>query len=151
MKLEESIDIAVPPDSVWPMITKRENVFKVDRLIKKFDFVGEQPSGIGKMFYMEKEIEGRLIRSLCIFTEWEENKKLAFRQFLGGDVKGMQVAYTIEATKTGSRITLMHEVTMPYWIIGKIIEMLAIRPVMKEVGPEVVANIKKLAEAQKAD
>ena len=147
MKLEESIDIAAPPENIWPTITKRENVFKVDRLIKKFDFVGEQPSGVGKMFYMEKETEGRLVRSLCIFTEWEENRKLAFRQFLGGDVKGMQVSYTIEATKTGSRITLVHEVTMPYWIIGKIIELLAIRPVMKKVGPEVVANIKKLAEA----
>ena len=59
----------------------------------------------------------------------------------------MQVSYAIEATKTGSRITLVHEVTMPYWIIGKIVELLAIRPVMKKVGPEVVANIKKLAEA----
>jgi hypothetical protein len=147
MKLEESIDIAAPPENIWPTITQRENVFKVDRLIKKFDFVGEQPSGVGKMFYMEKESEGRLVRSLCIFTEWEENRKLAFRQFLGNDVKGMQVSYTIEATKTGSRITLVHEVTMPYWIIGKIIELLAIRPVMKEVGPEVVANIKKLAES----
>jgi hypothetical protein len=147
MKLEESIDVATPPENIWPVITKRENVFMVDRLIKRFDFVGEQHSGVGTMFYMEKETEGRLIRSLCIFDEWEENKKLAFHQFLGGDVKGMQVAYAIEATKTGSRITLMHEVTMPYWIIGKIIELLVIRPVMKKVGPEVVANIKKLAEA----
>ena len=147
MKMEESVDIAASPENVWPVITKREDVFAVDRLVKKFDFVGEQPSGVGKMFYMEKETEGRLIKSLCIFTEWEENRKLAFRQFLGGDVKGMQVAYTIEATKTGSRLTLMHEVKMPYWIIGKIIELLVIRPVMKKVGPEVVANIKKLAEA----
>jgi len=147
MKLEESIDIAASPENIWPVITKRENIFAVDRLIKKFDFVGEQPSGVGTMFYMEKENEGRLIRSLCIFTEWEKNRKLAFRQFLGGDVKGMQVSYTIEATKTGSKITLMHEVTMPYWIIGKIIELLVIRPVMEKVGPEVVANIKKLAEA----
>jgi hypothetical protein len=147
VKLEESIEIASPPENVWPVITNRENLFKVDRLIKNFEFVGEQPNGVGKMFYMEKESGGRLIRSLCIFTEWEENRKLAFHQFLGGDVKGMQVAYTIEATKTGSRLTLMHEVTMPYWIIGKIIELLVIRPVMKEVGSEVVANIKRLAEA----
>ena len=146
MKLEESIDIAAPPENIWPVITKRENVFAVDRLIKRFDFVDEQHSGMGTTFYMEKETDGRLIRSLCIFTEWEENMKLAFRQFLGGDVKGMQVSYTIEATKTGSRITLVHEVTMPCWIIGKIIELLVIRPVMKKVGPEVVANIKTLAE-----
>jgi hypothetical protein len=146
MKLEESIDISAPPENIWPVITKRENVFEVDKLIKRFDFVGEQQSGVGTKFYMEKETEGRLIRSLCIFTEWEENRKLAFHQFLGGDVKGMRVTYTIEATRTGSRITLMHEVTMPYWIIGKIIELLVIRPVMEKVGPEVMVNIKKLAE-----
>ena len=147
MKREESIDVAASPENIWPVITKRENVFEVDRLIRRFDFVGEQHGGVGTMFYMEKETGGRLIRSLCIFTEWEENRKLAFHQFLGGDVKGMQVAYTIEATETGSRITLMHEVTMPYCIIGKIIELLVVRPVMEKVGPEVVANIKKLAEA----
>jgi len=148
MKLEESINIAVPPDKVWSVITQRENVFKVDRLIKRFDFVGEKHSGVDTMFYMEKETVGRLIRSLCIFTKWEENKKLAFHQFLGNDVKGMKVEYTIETTETGSRLIMMHEVTMPYWIIGMIIEFFAVRPVMKQVGPEIVANIKKLAEAQ---
>jgi hypothetical protein len=35
---------------------------------------------------------------------------------------------------------------MPYWIIGKIIELLVVRPVMKKVGPEVMANIRTLAE-----
>jgi len=59
----------------------------------------------------------------------------------------MQVAYTIEAAKTGSRITLIHEVIMPYWIIGKILELLVLRSVMNEVGPQVVANMKRLAEA----
>jgi hypothetical protein len=147
MKLEESIDINAPPENIWPVITRPENVFKVDRLIKKFEFVGDRQSGAGAMFYMEKETEGRLIRSLCVFDEWEENKKLAFHQFLGGDVKGMKVAYTIISTSAGSILLLMHEVTMPYWFIGKIIELLVLRPIMKEMGPEVVANIKKLAEA----
>jgi hypothetical protein len=147
MKLEETINIAAPPQNIWRVLVTREKVFEVDRLVKRFDFVGEQRSGAGTMFYMEKETSGRLIRSLCVFNEWEENRRLAFHQFLGGDVKGMRVAYTIEATKTGSRLKLMHEVLMPYWIIGKIIELLVIRSVMAKVGPEVMVNIKRLAEA----
>ena len=147
MKLEESIDIAASPESIWFVITKRENVFAVDRLIRRFDYVGEQHNGVGTTFYMEKESQGRLIRSLCVFDEWKDNQKLAFHQFLGGDVKGMRVQYIIQATKTGSRLRMMHEVIMPYWIIGKIIELFIIRPVMVKVGPEVIANIKKLAEA----
>jgi carbon monoxide dehydrogenase subunit G len=147
MKQEESIDIATPPENIWPLLTKRENVFAVDPLVKRFDFVGEQHSGVGTTFYMEKKTDGRLIRSLCTFTEWEENKKLAFHQFLGGDVKRMYVAYTIEPIEGGTRLTLVHEVVMPYCIIGKIVELLVVQPVMKKVGPEVVANIKRLAEA----
>jgi len=73
MKLKESIVIAAPPENIWPMIAKRENVSVVDPLVKRFDFVGEQYSGVGTIFYMEKKIDGRLIRSLCKFTEWEEN------------------------------------------------------------------------------
>jgi hypothetical protein len=146
MKLEESIDITAPPENIWAVITRRENVFAVDKLVKRFDYVGEQSSGVGAIFYMEKETQGRLIRSLCIFDEWEDKQKLAFHQFLGSDVKGMRVQYTIEATRTGSRLRMMHEVTMPYWIIGRVIELLVIRPVMAKAGPEVVANIKKLAE-----
>jgi len=147
MKLKESIAIAAPPENIWPMIAKRENVSVVDPLVKRFDFVGEQHSGVETIFYMEKKTDGRLIRSLCKFTEWEENKKLAFHQILGGDVKRMYVAYTIEPIERGSRLTLVHEVVMPYWIIGKIVELLVVQPVMKKVGPEVVANIKRLAEA----
>ena len=146
MKLEESIDIAAPPEKIWPLLVKRENVFAIDPLVKSFDFVGEQQSSAGTIFYMEKKTDGRLIRALCKFTEWDENKKLAFHQFMG-DVKRMHVAYTIEATEKGSRLTLVHEVVMPYWIIGKIMELLVVRPLMKKVGPEVVANIKRLAEA----
>ena len=82
-----------------------------------------------------------------MFDEWEENRRLALHQFLGGDVKGMRVAYTIEVTKMGSQLGLMHVVVMPYWVIGRIIELLVIRPVMAKVGPEVMANIKRLAEA----
>jgi len=146
MKREESIDIAAPPEKIWSLLVKRESILAIDPLIKSFDFVGEQHGGVGKMCYMEKESSGRRIRSLCRFTEWEENKKLALNQFMG-DVARMQVAYTIEATKGGSRLTLMYEVVMPYWIIGKLLELLVLRPVMKEIGPQVVANVKRLAEA----
>jgi len=148
MKMEESIDIAAPPENIWVLLTKRENVFAIDRLISRFDFVGEQHGGMGTTFYMVKKTDGRVIRSLCTFTEWEENKRLAFHQFMG-DVKRMYVVYTIEATEKGSRLTLVHEVAMPYWIISKIIELIVVRPIMKKVGPEVVANIKRLAEERR--
>jgi len=41
----------------------------------------------------------------------------------------------------------VYEVVMPCWVIGKIIGFLVVRPIMKKIGKEVMANIKKLAEA----
>ena len=145
MKLRESIDIAAPPEKVWSLMAKRENAFAIDPLIKRYDFVGEQHSGVGTMLYMVKKTDGRLIRSLIEYTKWDENEKFAFHQIMG-DVKKMEVEYTIKATETGSRLTLMHDVVMPYWIIGKIVGFFVARPIMKKAGPEVVANIKRLAE-----
>jgi hypothetical protein len=146
MKREVSIDIAATPEKIWSLLVKRESILAIDPLIKDFEYVGEQHGGVGKMCYMEKESSGRLIRSLCRFTEWEENKKIALNQFMG-DVTRMQVAYTIETTVGGSRLTLMYEVVMPYWIIGKILELLVLRPVMNAVGVQVVTNVKRLAES----
>ena len=144
MKREASIDIAATPEKIWSLLVERDSILAIDPLIKVFEYVGEQHGGVGKMCYMEKESSGRLIRSLCRFTEWEENKKIALDQFMG-DVTRMQVAYTIETTVGGSRLTLMYEVVMPYWIIGKILELLVLRPVMNAVGPQVVTNVKRLA------
>jgi hypothetical protein len=55
MKKKESIDIAASSEKVWSLLVKLENVFAIDRLVKRFDFVGEQHSGVGKMFYMVKK------------------------------------------------------------------------------------------------
>jgi len=38
----------------------------------------------------------------------------------------MEVEYTIEATEKSSRLTLVHEVVMPYWVISKVIELLVV-------------------------
>lgn len=60
MKLEESIDIVALPENIWPLLVKRESVFAVDPLVKRFDFVGEQYSGVGTTFYMKKKLMGDL-------------------------------------------------------------------------------------------
>lgn len=145
MKKKESIDISASPEKVWLLLVKRENAFKIDRLIERFDYIGEKQSGEGAMVYMVKKADGRVIRSVCTITKWSENEKLAFHQILG-DVKKMEVEYTIEPVETGCRVTLVHDVVMPYWVIGKIIGFIAVRPVMDKIGKEVVTNIKRLAE-----
>jgi len=59
--------------------------------------------------------------------------------------KKFDAAYTIEATETGSRLTMMWDTVMPYWIIGNIM-LLFLRKQWVKTADQMMANIKSLAE-----
>jgi len=144
MKAENSIEIAAPPEKIWSLLTERENLLKWHPRAQTFDFIGEQRSGVGATFYMVGKSDGRLMRSVCEITDWQENKKFAFHEILGM-TKKFDAAYTIEATETGSRLTMMWDTVMPYWIIGSIM-LLFFRKQWVEMSDQMIANIKSLAE-----
>jgi uncharacterized protein YndB with AHSA1/START domain len=144
MKAENSIEIAAPPEKIWSLLTERENLLKWHPRAQTFDFIGEQRSGVGATFYMVGKSDGRLMRSVCEITDWQENKKFAFHEILGM-TKKFDAAYNIEATETGSRLTMMWDTVMPYWIIGSIM-LLFFRKQWVEMSDQMIANIKILAE-----
>ena len=145
MKVEKSIDIMAPPGKIWTLLTERENLMQWHPTAQKFDFIGDQKSGVGATFYMVGKRGGRLMRSVCEITEWQENKKFAFHE-IWGMTKKFDVEFTIRATETGSRLTMIWDTVMPYWIIGKIM-LLAMRKQWLKMSDEMLANIKKMAEA----
>jgi len=145
MKVEKSIEIAAPPEKIWSLVTERENILQWHPRAQRFDFIGEQHSGVGATFYMVGKSDGRLMRSVCEVTEWQENKKFAFRE-IWGMTKKFDAAYTIEATETGSRLTMMWDTVMPYWIVGKIM-LLLFRKQWVEMTDQMLANVKRLAES----
>ena len=144
MKAENSIEIAAPPEKIWSLLTERENLLKWHPRAQTFDFIGEQRSGVGATFYMVGKSDGRLMRSVCEITDWQENKKFAFHEILGM-TKKFDAAYNIEATETGSRLTMMWDTVMPFWIIGSIM-LLFFRKQWVEMSDQMIANIKSLAE-----
>jgi uncharacterized membrane protein len=146
MKAQGSIEIAAPPEKIWALLTKRETMLQTFPWLERFDFVGEQRSGVGGMFYIVEKVDGRTERDLCEVTEWEENKKLAFHKVLSDVVKKLEVVFTIEATETGSRFALVYNAALPGWIIGKIMELFVGKRFKKQ-AEEDLANIKRLAEA----
>ncbi len=145
MKVERSIEIMAPPEKIWSLITERENLLRWHPRAQRFDFIGEQHSGVGATFYMVGEMDGRLMRSVCEITEWQENKKFAFHEVLG-ITKKFDSAYTIEATETGSRLTMTWDTVMPYGIIGKIMLLFFGKQWVTRTD-EMLVNIKRLAEA----
>ena len=114
MKVQKSIEIAAPPDKIWPFLIEPEKILKWCITFLKFEYTGEQRSGLGTTFYLEEKAGGPLMKLNFRITEWVENERVAFSMISGNFVKGYEQSWAVEATPSGSRFTFMEEVKLPY-------------------------------------
>jgi uncharacterized protein YndB with AHSA1/START domain len=146
MKIQRSIEIDVPPEKIWPFLIEPEKIMKWFNLLQKFEYTGEQHSGVGTRFYYEEKSGGQLLKLHYVVTEWVENQKLAFGVTSGSLKKDDQV-WSIETTPSGSRFTMFEDLEMPMGIIGKIIGALFGKSMIGKNIEKIIANLKGLAEA----
>ena len=146
MKVKKSIEIAVPPEKIWPFLVEPENNLKWCITFLKLEYTGEQRSGVGTPFYLEEKAGGPLMKLNFRITEWVENERVAFSMRSGNFVKGYEQSWTVEVTPSGSRFTFLEEVKLPYGIIGKIMGLFAQRGSEATVG-KMLPKLKSLAEA----
>jgi uncharacterized protein YndB with AHSA1/START domain len=146
MKVQRSIEIAAPPQKIWPFLVEPEKILKWFNLLRKFEYTGDKRSGVGTTFYYEEKSGGQLMKLNYAVTEWIENKKLAFSVTSGSLKKDNQV-WSIEATPSGSRFTMFEDLEMPMGIIGKIIGALFGGMMIGKNMEKILANLKSLAEA----
>ncbi|MFC1861870.1 SRPBCC family protein [Chloroflexota bacterium] len=146
MRMQRSIEIAAPPKKIWPFLVKPEKILEWFTLLKKFEYKGEQRSGVGTPFYYEEKSGGRLMKLSYTVTEWVENERLAFIMTSGPLKKDYQ-EWIIEAAPSGSRFTLKEDVEMSWGIIGKILDKLFVGWIAGKHLKKMIANLKKLVEA----
>ena len=146
MKVQKSIEIAAPPEKIWPFLVEPDKTLKWCITFLKLEYTGEQRSGVGTTFYLEEKAGGPLMKLNFRITEWVENERVAFSMISGNFVKGYEQSWTVEATPSGSRFTFMEEVKLPYGIIGKIMGLFAQRGSEATVA-KMLPKLKSLAEA----
>ena len=147
MKVQRSIEIAAPPAKIWPFLVEPEKILKWCITFKKFEYAGEQRSGVGTPMYIEEKVSPMPLMKLHFkVTEWVENEKLAFNLTSGTGTKGYEQRWAVEALPSGSRFTFMENFEMPFGIIGKMIGPLAERGSLATVKKMLVI-LKSLAEA----
>ena len=82
MRVETSILIAAPPEKIWPFLVEPEKILKWCITFKKFEYTGEQRSGVGMPFYVEEKAGPMpLMRLNFKIREWGglyKNKKLTW-------------------------------------------------------------------------
>jgi len=146
MKVQRSVDIAAPPEKIWPFLVEPERIVTWFDLLRKFEYTGDKRSGVGTTFYYEEKSGGQLMKLNYKVTEWAENKKLAFGVTSGSLKKDDQV-WSIEVTPSGSRFTMFEDLEMPMGVIGKIIGATFGGSMIGKNMEKILGNLKRLAEA----
>ncbi|OGO20083.1 MAG: hypothetical protein A2144_07050 [Chloroflexi bacterium RBG_16_50_9] len=146
MKVQRSIEIAAPPEKIWPFLTQPINIPRWCITFQKCELTGQQQSGVGLSFYVEEKAGGPLMRLNFKVIEWVENQKLAFKMTSGNFVKGYEQWWTIEPLPSGSRFNFAEDVKMPWGIFGKFIGFLNRSSSEKHVK-EMLIKLKGLAES----
>ena len=147
MRVQRSIEIAAPPEKIWPFLIEPDNILKWCITFKKFEYTSDQHSGVGTPLYIEEKASPMPLMKLhFMVTEWVENERLAFSMTAGTGTKGYDQSWTIEAIPSGSRFTFVENFILPLGIVGKLIGPLAARGSAATVKKMLVI-LKGLAEA----
>lgn len=148
MRVQGSIEIAAPPEKVWPFLVEPEKILKWITTLQKFEYTGERRRGVGTTFYCEEKASGFFLKLNFAVTEWVENERLACSMTSGNFVKSYAWRWTLEAISSGSRFTFIEEMVMPWGIIGKVMGLLGQRSSQAHLR-EMLAKLKSLVEAYK--
>ena len=146
MEVTKFIDITVPPEIIWPFMSEPTKILEWYIPLQKFEYISEQRNKVGAPFYFEEKTTGGTIKLDCVVTEWEENKRFAFKMTSGNMLKSYQERWTVETTASGSRFTFMEQGELGLGIIGKIIRPLASRSSAATIE-KMLAKLKDLAES----
>ena len=146
MKIKKSIEIATPAHKIWPFLIEPASVMKwccnVERIVL---LTNERNHGLGGKFYLEERAVWRLLKLHFVVTEFEVNRRFAFKMVSGDLVKGYEQKYTLEPHPIGTTLTCFEDVTFPLGIMGKAAGLLR-KPISEARVNKMLVNLKSLGE-----
>ncbi|MCJ7567842.1 MAG: SRPBCC family protein [Anaerolineales bacterium] len=146
MKIEKSIEIAAPPERIWPFFVDPEKVIKWSITFRKYQYTGDQRSGVGTPLYIEEKAGGPLMKMNFEITEWVENERIRLKMISGASLKSYEQLWTLALTNSGSEFTFYEEIVFPLGVIGKLIGLVSQGSSYKFVT-EMQSKLKSLVEA----
>lgn len=146
MKIQKSIEIAAVAEKIWPFLVEPANIMKWCSTVKRIIHTSEQHSGLRTPFYFEERSVGRLMKLHFVVTEWIVNQSVAFKMTSGNLVRGYEQRYTLKPTPTGIRLTCFENVTLPFGILGKFVELFR-KPISEAHVERMMVKLKSLGEA----
>jgi len=146
MQVRQSIEIAAPPERIWPLLVEPDNVLKWYPTLTTYRYEDAAEGGLGARVYAEEKASGMLMKLHFEISDWVENRALALHMVSGTGVKGYDQRWTVEPLPAGSRFTFEEHVELPYGPLGKVLGQVGQRGSEAHVK-EMLAKLKALAEA----
>ncbi|OGO61351.1 MAG: hypothetical protein A2032_00255 [Chloroflexi bacterium RBG_19FT_COMBO_49_13] len=146
MRVQKAIEVNVPANKVWPFFVEPERVLQWCITFKKFEYTSDQHSGVGTPLYIEEQASGQHMKMNFEIKEWKENEKVALRMISGASLKSYEQIWSLETTTTGSRVTFMEEIELPYGVIGKLLGLI-LGGMSASTVDKMLAKLKSLVEA----
>ena len=143
-KIEKSARINAPPEKVFALLTDREEVPKWNKLIKEARVTSKESIGVGSTVHYVGEAGGARGEWDIETTEWEENRKYAWRT-TSGDV-AMLTTWTLKEADGTTELTYEIRYELPYSILGKIINKLKASRDIENGMITALQNLKQLSE-----
>lgn len=146
MEVHQSIEVAAPPERIWPLLVEPDNILKWYPTLGRYQYEDAGKRGPGARVYAEEKASGMLMKLHFVISDWVENRVLSLHMTSGTGVKGYDQRWTVDPLPAGSRFTFEEHVELPYGVLGRLIGKVGQRNSEGHVR-EMLAKLKALAEA----
>jgi carbon monoxide dehydrogenase subunit G len=140
-KIEQSIEIAVPPPQVWAYITDPQNFLRWSGTLDHLELIHETSNGVGTR---ARATIGQMTVIIEVI-ELVENQKLV-AQAIGGDFKSFKQAFQLEARNAHTQLTYILNYRVPYLLGGPIFDWLLVRRTLEEEMAKNLTRVKQQLE-----
>jgi uncharacterized membrane protein len=88
MRLNESVTVSAPPQTVWDYLADPENYLRFMSGITRWEVVGERANGCGARYRMLVQVGAAEVGGLIEIVEWDEPYDIAWHSVTGVDQRG---------------------------------------------------------------
>jgi carbon monoxide dehydrogenase subunit G len=88
MRIDQSVEISAPPQTVWDYLADPENYLRFMSGITHWEVVGDRANGLGARYRILLRVGAAEVGGLIEFVEWDEPFDQAWHSVTGVDQRG---------------------------------------------------------------
>ena len=145
-KMTKSIEIEASPEKVFAFVTDVDKLNEISKGDVEFKQTSEGPWRVGTTLHWISRQSGSPMEADFEVTEFEKNKKATMRTVKGSKLK-LQQTCAVEPTANGTKLTYIADYTMPYSILGKLVDKLKVQKDVEKSIDRILMDGKKALES----